>query len=291
MIVILVGGCTGNDMSDAYGNFEATEVLVSAESNGRILNFSVEEGIEIDENMTVGLVDTTTLYLKKLQLIKQMHAVNTRIPTIESQIRVQEQQLKNLAVEKERIDRLYAEGAATRKQLDDIDGQLDLLREQIAATRVQKVSVMAESETIRIQIMQTEDGLKKCRIVNPVKGTVLAKYAEVGEITAFGKLLYKIANLDELELKVFISGDQLPHIILGSEVEVLIDENVKENRKLSGRVSWISQKAEFTPKTIQTKEERVNLVYAVKVTVKNDGSLKIGMPGEINFMPVENENN
>ena len=283
--IILLAGCARDHKSDAYGNFEATEIVVSSEANGRILELEVEEGLMLNKGYIVGLIDTTDLFLKRLQLIKQKQAVGTRIKTIESQIRVQEQQLKNLMVEKKRVDKLYADGAATRKQVDDIDGGLQLIKEQIAATRIQKVSVVAEVETIGIQILQTDEALAKCTIKNPVKGTILAKYASAGEVTTFGRPLYKIADLEEMKLKVFISGDQLPHISIGQQVEVLIDEDAKNNRKLEGTVSWISQKAEFTPKTIQTKTERVNLVYAVKVKVKNDGSRKIGMPGESNFLP------
>jgi HlyD family secretion protein len=288
LIVVLFAaiGCSKNERSDAYGNFEATEVTVSSEVNGRIIFFNVEEGMSLVAGDVIGLIDTTDLYLKKVHLITTRKAIKTRIASIESQIKVQEQQKENLLVDQRRINKMFKEGAATQKQVDDIEGALRVIENQIEATRIQKIGVVAEMETIDIQVKQVDEGLHKSQIRNPTDGVILAKYAEVGEISAFGKPLYKIANLTELELKVFISGDQLPYLKLGQQVEVLIDKDVNSNMELQGTVSWISQKAEFTPKTIQTKEERVNLVYAAKVKVKNDGTLKIGMPGEINFMPV-----
>jgi HlyD family secretion protein len=177
------------------------------------------------------------------------------------------------------------DGAATQKQMDDITGSLDLIEKQIMATGVQKESVMAELSTLATQVKQVEENISKCFIISPLTGTVLVKFTENGEISALGRPVCKIANLEELELKVYISGDQLPYLKIGQEVEVLIDADRNKLTSLPGQVSWISSKAEFTPKTIQTKEERVNLVYAAKVRVANDGTLKIGMPGEINFMP------
>jgi HlyD family secretion protein len=285
LAVLIFSGCDRNKKSDAYGTFEAVEVTVSAEANGKILMLNAPEGSLLSRGDTVGLIDTTDLYLKKMQVIQQKSAVNTKLATIESQIAVQEQQKENLMVEKRRLDNLFKEGAATQKQMDDIKGNLDLLDKQIAASRIQKSSVVEEMKTMDIQVDQVSESLRKCHITNPIDGTILTRYAEQGEITAFGRPLYKIANLQEMELKVYIGGDQLPHLKIGQEVEVLIDESKKENRKLQGTVTWISEVSEFTPKTIQTKEERVNLVYAAKVRVINDGSIKIGMPGEINFMP------
>jgi HlyD family secretion protein len=188
--------------------------------------------------------------------------------------------------DRDRIANLLLDGAATQKQMDDVNGGLDLLEKQILATEVQKESVRAELATLATQVKQVEENISKCFIISPLSGTVLVKFAEAGEITAMGKPVCKTANLDELELKVYISGDQLPYLKLGQEVEVLIDKDKKELAALKGQVSWISSRAEFTPKTIQTKKERVNLVYAAKVRVSNDGTLKIGMPGEINFMPI-----
>lgn len=284
IITIVLVSCTGNNnKSDAYGNFEATEVRVSALGQGQILSFDVEEGSILQKDQVVGLIDTIDLHLKKEQLIRTKAAIATRIPSINSRIDVQKQQEANLLVDKERIDNLYKDGAATKKQVDDVNGALDLINSQVKSLEVQRAAVYNEMETIDTQVAQVRESIRKCHIRNPLNGTVLVKFAENGEIAAFGKPLYKIADLENIKLKVYVSGAQLPHIKLGQVVEVLVDEDETSNRTLNGTVSWISQTAEFTPKTIQTKEERVNLVYAVKILVKNDGSLKIGMPGEINF--------
>ncbi len=285
-IIILAGlvSCTKNDnKSDAYGNFEAVQVTVSAESAGSIHYLNVEEGMDIDSGTIVALVDTTDLYLKILQLRSQKKAVSVKSSSVLSQIGVQQQQKTNLMVEKNRVSKLVAEKAATQKQLDDINGALDLVDKQVASIQTQNAGISEEMEVIDRQIAQVDESIHKCYIRNPVRGTVLSKYAEAGEITSPGRALYKIADLSVMELKVYVSGTQLPHVKLGQQVEVLIDADSKTNSRLSGVVSWISPKAEFTPKIIQTKEERVNLVYGVKVKVPNDGSLKIAMPAEVNF--------
>ncbi len=284
ILAVVLVSCSGNEnLSDAYGNFESDDVVVSAEANGKILVLNIQEGQKLNKGQVVGYIDSTDLVLKKQQLLAQKQAVASKIENIKAQIEVQEQQKKNLLVDKERVEKMLKDGAATQKQLDDINGKIDLVNAQISSINTQNVSVHSEMEVIKTQIAQVEEGIKKCKIINPLKGTVLEKYAEQGEITAFGKPVYKIANLDELYLRVYVSGDQLPHIKIGQQAEVLIDNTKKENSKLTGVVTWISANAEFTPKIIQTKEERVNMVYAVKIRVKNDGSLKIGMPGEANF--------
>ncbi len=276
--------CSNRDsLSDAYGNFEAVQVTVSAESAGKIHYLKLEEGSQPDSGSIVALIDTTDLFLKKLQLQAQKKAVSVKNSSVSSQIGVQQQQKANLLVEKNRITRLIAGKAATTKQLDDINGALDLVDKQIASIETQDAGIAEEMEVIDRQIAQVNESIHKCYIRNPVKGTVLSKYAEAGEIAAPGRALYKIADLSVMELKVYVSGTQLPSVKQGQEVEVLIDADKKTNRKLSGVVSWISPRAEFTPKIIQTKEERVNLVYGVKVRVPNDGSLKIAMPAEVNF--------
>lgn len=286
ILIVSVGiiACNSNDdKADAYGNFEATEVMVSAMAQGEIFSLVIEEGQELKAGEIIGLIDTTELFLKKEQLIKGIEAVRTRLLTINAQMDVQIQQKKNLVVNQKRLDKLFHDGAATQKQVDDINGAVDLINAQITATSSQEQQVLAEIETMNIQIDQVKEKLSKCYISNPVGGTVLIKYAEAGEVAAPGKPLFKIADLSLMKLKVYVSGDQLPHIKIGQEVEVQIDKTKKENSSLSGTISWISSTAEFTPKTIQTKEERVNLVYAVKILVPNDGSIKIGMPGEVNF--------
>jgi HlyD family secretion protein len=285
---ILLISCKSNQNSDAYGNFEAIDVITSSQATGQIINLTIEEGMKINSGDTIGLIDTIDLSLKREQLVSQQKVIFARLRNIDSQVSVQEQQKKNILVEKARVEKLMKDGAATQKQMDDITGSLDLLEQQIMASEVQKEAIRAELGTLDSQVKQVEESISKCYIISPLSGTVLVKFAEAGEITAMGKPVCKIANLDELELKVYISGDQLQYLKLGQVVEVLIDEDKSAVTTLSGTVSWISSKAEFTPKTIQTKKERVNLVYAAKVRVANDGSLKIGMPGEINFMPVEN---
>jgi HlyD family secretion protein len=281
---IVMAACSGgNNKSDAYGNFEATEVLVGAEAQGKLLNLKIEEGQQVAKDEIVGTIDTVALYLKKLQLIAQKEASTARLAQVQAQVAVQEEQKKTNTREQARIGKLVDANAAPTKQLDDVNGQLDILNSQIVSTRTQNQAIAGEIKAFQYQIAQIDDQLAKSVIHNPIKGTVLEKYIEQGEIAAQGKTLYKIANLSALKLRVYISGDQLPNIKIGQKVTIFIDKTKDENQKLEGTISWISQQAEFTPKIIQTKDERVNLVYAIKVDVANDGSLKIGMPGEVKF--------
>ena len=274
-----------NDVADAYGNFEAREVIVSAEGNGQLLYFDVDEGKDLTAGQQVGLIDTTQLHLKRQQLLASIRAVTGKTQEVQPQINVLLEQKQNLKREEKRLQALVADNAATPKQLDDIQGQIEVVDKQIAATLSQNKNlnqgILAEIAPLQAQIEVVEDQIRKCYVVNPIDGAVLLKLAEPYEMAAMGKPLYTIAKMGELELRAYISGEQLPHIKIGQQVEVLIDADKETNRSLPGTVSWISGKAEFTPKTIQTKEERVNLVYAFKVKVKNDGSLKIGMPGEV----------
>jgi len=283
LIVTLTACQTDEDKSDAFGNFETDEVIISSEANGKLEAFQIEEGQLLKKGTFIGYVDTTNLVLKDKQLEAQKIAIASKIDNIQSQIEVQKQQKKNAMIEKERVENMLKDGAATQKQMDDINGKIDLIDAQIKSIQTQNISVQSEMQVINTQIMQVDESLRKSKITNPVSGVVLEKYAEANEITAFGKPLYKIANLDFMYLRAYVSGAQLPHIKLGQQVEILIDDGEKTYRKLQGTISWISSTAEFTPKIIQTKEERVNMVYAIKVKVKNDGSLKIGMPGEVNF--------
>lgn len=283
-VLSFLAACSGNkEKSDAYGTFEATEIMVSAEVPGKILQFNIEEGQVLSAGSTVGLIDTIDWQLKKEQLQAQKNAVEAKYPGVASQISVLEQQLKNLITEKNRIEKLFNEGAATRKQLDDINGNIEVVQKQIRSVETQNAAVAAELSSITKQIEQVNENLRRCRITNPVNGTVLQKYSEQGELTTAGKPLYKIADLSQLYLRAYVSGAQLPKIKLGNKVKVLVDKDEHQNTEMEGVVSWISPSAEFTPKIIQTKEERVNLVYAVKIRVNNDGTLKIGMPGEVVF--------
>jgi HlyD family secretion protein len=290
-IFILMAGflalisCSSNkDQPDAYGTFEADEITVSSLANGRLLRFTVEEGMVLDSGQMVGYVDTTDLYLKKMQAIDQRVATGSKLGDLDAQVAVQEQNRENLLVEQRRVANMLKDGAATQKQMDDINSGLKLIDKQIASIRTQSAGVNGSVSGIGQQIAQLEEAIRNSYIVNPVKGTVLTKFAERDEVTTFGKPLYKLADVTTMTLRVYISGIQLPHIKLGQKVQVRFDRDETTNSTLEGTVSWISQTAEFTPKTIQTKEERVNLVYAVKVKVANDGSLKIGMPGEIKLM-------
>jgi len=280
--LIVVACSTQDELADAYGNFEAIEVIVSAESHGVIRDFEPEEGSTLGKNQVTVLIDSTQLYLKKIQLESGMNSLGTRILTLDAQISASRVQMKNLEREKKRIDRLVEGGAATPKQQDDIQGQIALLEAQIKATESQKASVHAERRTMEVQIRQVEDQIRKCAIRNPVEGILLTKYKEAGEMAASGQPLYKVANLDELILRAYVSGSQLSSVAIGQEVRVRFD-GPQGMEETAGRVSWISPRAEFTPKIIQTREERVNLVYALKVKTNNDGSLKIGMPGEVIF--------
>lgn len=271
-----------SDSADAYGNFEAIEVMVSAEFSGRIISFLPLEGASLQKDQLTVNIDTTQLYLQKLRLESGFSTLGSRINTLDAQLRASQVQLDNLVREEKRIESLVEGGAATSKQQDDISGQVALLEAQIAATESQKSSVYAERKTLEVQIRQVEDQVLKCAIKNPIDGILLTKYKEEGEMAAAGQPLYKIANMKELILRAYLSGSQLASIKTGTGVTVRFDEE-QGMEECTGVVSWISPRAEFTPKIIQTREERVNLVYAIKVVVPNDGRLKIGMPGEVIF--------
>ena len=262
---LIVSSCTdSDDKSDAYGNFEAVEITVSAEANGKLLEFNVEEGQTIDEGEIVGYIDTVQLNLKKQQLDQQKNTVRTKYNNVFSQVSVLQQEKNNALIEKNRIEKLIKDEAAPEKQLDDINARINVIDKQIASVQSQNSTTFQEVKTIDTQIDQLTDQINKSEITNPIKGTVLIRFSEPSEIVNYGKPLYKIADLSIMELRVYVSGDQLPSIKIGQEVTVIVDKNKEENRTLKGTISWISSKAEFTPKIIQTKEERVNLVYAVK---------------------------
>lgn len=281
---ILFTVCSETELSDAFGQFETDKTTVSAEASGKLLEFNVEEGVELEAGAVVGVVDTSSLVLRKNELNASIRSIRSNISTLNAQADVYKTQLNTAERDFERLTALRKDNAATQKQVDDAEGAIDALKKQIDAVEVQKQSVYAEIETMKTRIAQVEDQIRKALIINPIDGMVLSKYAEAHELTAPGKPLYQIADTDELILRVFVSGAQLPQVKLGAEVEVLIDKNAEENESLKGTVSWVSSEAEFTPKMIQTKEERVTQMYAVKVRVSNpDGSIKIGMPGEVVF--------
>ena len=280
-ILITLMSCNGNgEKADGYGNFEAMETTISSEANGKLLSLDAEEGDMLEKNAIVGIIDTVQLSLKRNQLLAAKHTVFSKSQNVLSQREVLKEQLKVAENDQQRIKNLIKDKAATPKQLDDINGHIDILKQQMKSVETQNVPIVNEVKSIEIQIQQIEDQIEKSIIKNPIKGTVLVKYAEPNEITAFGKPLYKIADLDDMTLRVYISETQLASIKVGQEVTVKIDAG-EQMKSYKGTVTWVSETAEFTPKIIQTKEERVNLVYAIKVLVKNDGSLKIGMPAEM----------
>lgn len=284
IVICLTVGCSErNGKSDAYGNFETVEVNVSSEVQGKLVEFSVDEGKVFKAGENVGLVDTIQLALKREQLVAQRTATSDQIANILSQIDVQQEQKKTLLVDKDRIDRLLKDQAVPVKQLDDVNGKIKVIDSEIASIKTQNSSVLNQIAALNRQIDQVTDQINRSKITNPIHGTVLDKYAELSEIIMPGKVLYKIADMDSMILRVYISGTQLSSVKLGQKVSVLIDNNENKLDKMTGIISWISPEAEFTPKIIQTREERVNLVYAMKIQVKNDGRLKIGMPGEVKF--------
>ena len=269
-----------NEKADAYGNFETTEITVSSESNGKIEFLNLEEGDVVEKGKTVGLIDTLQLYYTKMQLIASQKTVSSKSGNVLSQKQVLQEQLKTAKIEQTRIKNMFSENAATKRQVDEINGKVKVIEEQIKGVGTQNAPIKNEANSFSVQIEKINDQIKKCNLVNPIKGTVLTKYAEPNEVTTFGKPLYKIANLEEMNLRVYISETQLSSIKIGQQVKVKIDD-FEQTKEYTGKIIWISSQAEFTPKIIQTKEERANLVYAVKIRVKNDGSLKIGMPAEI----------
>lgn len=301
IIFLSLASCNDGNDYDASGNFEADEVIVSARQNGQLLSFTVQEGMTLKEGDKVGQVDVAIPTLQKQQAEASIAALKNKTSSpaaqttlVNKQLQVQESQLAQQLREQKRMENLVKDQAATQKQLDDINSQVDQLQKQIAVTRqqinlnkyntaTQNRSVLSEQAPLEKTVAQFQEQIEKGTIINPVTGLVLTKYALQGEVTAVGKPLYKIANVDTLVLRAYITGSQLSQIKNGQQVQVRIDQGEKNYKSYTGQVSWISGKSEFTPKTIQTKDERANLVYAIKVRVKNDGYLKIGMYGEVIF--------
>ena len=299
LFTILTGCNNGESNHDASGTFEAEEVIVSSELPGKLLSFNVQEGQVIAKDSIVGFVDAKNISLQQEQVEANIRSLNEKtanvkpqIQLLQDQIAVQQSQITNLQHEKARIENLIKADAATGKQLDDINAQIDVAYKQLAVTQqqinvqkgnisTQNRSILSEADPLKKRVAQLRDQAQRANIINPVGGTVITKFAEQGEFISTGKALYKIADLSYLNLRAYLTGTQLPQIKLGQIVKVMIDEGAKKYKEYSGTITWVSDKAEFTPKTIQTKEERANLVYAIKVKVKNDGYLKIGMYGEV----------
>ena len=289
LAAILLGGCKNKtDQADAFGNFEATEVIISAETNGRILGFDSVEGAIVEKGSTIALIDTTLFYLQKAEINAGMKSVRTRISSINAQNDILNQQIDNLQVNVGRIEKMLKDDAATQKQYDDLTGQVAVLQKQITANNTQKASVSAELLVYESKKATLNEQIKRSCVKSPLNGTIIEKYSEAGEIAAAGKPLVKIANMSVIKLKVYVSGAQLASVKTGQQCTVRSDNGEKGFTSFTGTVSHISDKAEFTPKIIQTKEERVTLVYAVDIDVVNDGTLKSGMPGEAIFSTVKN---
>lgn len=302
ILPVLFGSCNLNDhLSDASGTFEVDEVIVSAEVPGKIISFNINEGSILKKDSIIGEIDSIPLALQKAQIEATIGALNQKtmdvrpqIKLMRDQIAVQKTQLANALYEKDRTQKLIKADAATTKQLDDWNTQIAVLQKQITVneqqikvqettTGTQNSTVLSEYKPLRKSIAQINDQLRRTFITNPVNGTVLTKYAMAGEETTAGKALYKIGDLSVITLRAYITGTQLSEIKLDQQVKVMVDSTANTYRHYIGVIGWISDKAEFTPKTIQTKDERANLVYAIKIHVKNDGYLKIGMYGEVKF--------
>jgi HlyD family secretion protein len=286
--VTLLTACSksGSD-SDASGAFESVETIISTEAAGTLMQFNIEEGQTLNPGQWVGYVDTTQLYLRKMQLMAQVSSTLGQTPDIPVQVAALQTQLAEAEKNQQRTENLFKAKAATQQQLDDMNSQVETLKKQIEAQRsslgITSHSLHLETTPLQRQIDQINDQLIKCRVINPVKGTVLSKYAQAHEVASPGKALYKIAPTDTLILRAYITGTQITQVKLGQKVTVQIDDGEKKYRNYAGVIYWISDKSEFTPKTIPTKEERADLVYAIKVRVPNDGYIKIGMYGQLKF--------
>ena len=286
ILSVLLAACNNNGTDhDASGTFEAIETIVSAEASGKILQLNINEGDELKRGTKIGSIDSTQLYLQRLQLSQNKKSILAGSPDSKIQLEVLEKELDNALIDKKRTENLVHGEVASQQQLDDINSKIAVLKSKIAAQKSELAkrtsTINEQSSTVDVQLAQVTDQLKKCTITNDVNGTVLTKYVEANEMTAVGRPLYKIADLSTLTLRAYVTGDQLDAIKLDQKVTVLVDKNKTEYKEYEGVIEWISNKAEFTPKTIQTKDERANLVYAVKIRVKNDGLLKIGMYAEV----------
>lgn len=288
LLVLLAASCVeGNKAYDASGVFESTEVTVSAEGNGKILSLDLQEGDRLEAGQIVGCIDTVQLHLSEIQLEASRRAVGSGRLDISRQIAALESQIGKQRQELDRFTKLEKAGASNRKQVEDIQAQIETLERQLAAQKESLNSsnrnVSGQADALEAQIEQIRDRIRKCVITSPVAGTVLAKYSEAGEFAALGRALFKVADIDNIRLRAYITADQLTSLKLGQQVRVFADQGSSGRKEYAGTLIWISDKAEFTPKTIQTRDERANLVYAVKIAVENDGLIKLGMYGDIKF--------
>ncbi len=285
---LLLPACSSNDnVYDASGIFETTEIIVSAEVSGEIMSLNIEEGQELTPLTPVGNIDTTQLLLKKQQLTATRSSTESQLLNEEQQLAPLRQQIANQKRERVRYENLVKDNAATQKQLDDINYQIETLEKQLIAEleriTVNNNSLQSQCQSIDAQLAQLENQIQNATISSPIRGTVLTKYAEPGEYASPGRALFKISDVKNMKLRAYITAPQLTELKLGQKVKVYADQGEEDRKEYEGVISWISDKAEFTPKTIQTRDERVNLVYAIKVEVMNDGLIKRGMYGEIKF--------
>lgn len=288
LLVLLAASCVeGNKAYDASGVFESTEVTVSAEGNGKILSLDIQEGDRLEAGQIVGCIDTVQLHLSEVQLEASRRAVGSGWLDISRQIAALESQIGKQRQELDRFTKLEKAGSSNRKQVEDIQAQIETLERQLAAQEESLNSsnrnVSGQADALEAQIEQIRDRIRKCVITSPVAGTVLAKYSEAGEFAALGRALFKVADIDNIRLRAYITADQLTTLKLGQQVRVFADQGSSGRKEYAGTLIWISDKAEFTPKTIQTRDERANLIYAVKIAVENDGLIKLGMYGDIKF--------
>jgi membrane fusion protein YbhG len=271
-----------DDKADAYGNFEVEEVTIAAQASGELLQFNITEGIQLKRDQRVGYIDSTTLVIQKNEIIANISSVLVNITSVTAEQNVLKTEMKNLVREHRRVKKLMESEAATQKQLDDLEGNIEVLKSKMSATKTKYAAIDAQVNSLRAKMAIIDEQIRRCNIFNPSAGMVLTKLARENELVAPGKPLYNIANMDEIYLKAYISEPQLASIKQGQKVTVSIDYQDGQ-KKIPGTITWVSSESEFTPKIIQTKEERVNLVYAIKVSVNNDGYLKLGMPGEVRF--------
>jgi HlyD family secretion protein len=286
MLLAGLTSCNPNkDPYDASGTFESVETIVSAQASGAIKELNLEEGQVLKAGQTVGYIDSVQLYLKKEQLLAQIKATLSGKPDIAAQTAALQEQLRQAEREQRRNVNLLKDDAATKKQLDDANTQVEVVKKQIAALEsslsITSANLNDQARPLSVEIQQVNDQLDKCMIINEVNGTVLTKYAEASEVTDVGKPIYKIAELNTIILRAYLTGDQIPHVKIGQQVTVLVDSTKETYKTYTGIIEWVSDKAEFTPKTIQTKDERADLVYAIKIRITNDGYLKIGMYGQV----------
>lgn len=285
VVAMLAVSCGSKAKFDAQGTFEATEVVVSSEAAGRILCFDIEEGMTVDAGTQLGAIDSVQLHLQRKQLMAQQSALIGSRPDVQKQVATLREQISKQRSELRRVDNMLKDGAATQKQYDDIEAQIKIFESQLDASlstlNKNSVTIDSNAAALEAQIAALDDRIAKCRIVSPVSGSVLVKYAEAGELATMGKPLMKIADLDNIYLRAYFTSEQLANVNIGDEVTVVADFGGEQRYNYVGRIIWVSSESEFTPKTIQTKDSRANLVYAVKIAVKNDGRLKIGLAGEV----------